>query len=97
MRITPKYNIKNSISEWTLDKLKSNPKLYGGDNGNSEIVLAYIKETNPFSFVNSLTTETLTHATAVSRCKNKLLQIYPQYDYRVKNKPKIKNKKQEDE
>jgi len=91
MKITPKYKIDEPIIEWTFNKLKSDPKLYGGDGGNSAIILAYIKETNPFSLVMSLNAETITHAVAVSRCKNKLLKIYPELDHRIKNKPKKKN------
>lgn len=90
MRITSKYLIESSIIEWTLNKLKSNPKLYGGDNGNNEIILAYLKETNPFATIVSLTTESIAHSVAVSRCKNKLLEQYPEYDFRVRNKPKVK-------
>lgn len=93
MRITSKYSINQSITEWTLNKLKSNPELYGGDNGNNEIILAYLKETNPFGFVIGLSSESIGHCVAVSRCKNKLLVSFPEYDYRVKNKPKSKKQK----
>lgn len=90
MKVTPKYSIKETITQWTLRKLESNPELYGGDNGNNEIILAYIKETHTFGFVNSLTVETIAHSVAVSRCKNKLLELHPEFDYRIKNKPKKK-------
>ena len=42
MRITSKYSINESTNQWTLKKLQSNPELYGGDNGNNEIILAYL-------------------------------------------------------
>ena len=90
MRITSTYSIKETIGEWTLKKLRENPELYGGDNGNNEIILAYLKETHPFHFVGSLTSETIAHSVAVSRCKNKLLEEFPELDYRVKYKPKNK-------
>jgi len=93
LKITSKYSIKDTITEWTLKKLKENPKLYGGDNGNNEIILAYLKETHPFNFVGSLTSETISHSVAVSRCKNKLLVEFPAYDYRVENLPKSKRNK----
>lgn len=90
MRITPKYSNKDTIVEWTLKKLQSNPELYGGDNGNNEIILAYIKETNPLELVHAITVETIAHSVAVSRAKNKLFIHFPEPDYRVKYKPKKK-------
>lgn len=90
MIITSKYSIHDNITQWTLEKIKSNPELFGGDNGNNEIILAYIKETNPFSFVSSLTTTTIAHSVAVSRARNKMLKDYPEFDFRIKNKPKKK-------
>lgn len=82
------YVIKGTINTWVFDKLIENPDLYGGDNGNAAIQLQYIIEMNQGKRVDVLTLETFKHSTAVSRAKNDLLKRYPEFDRRVKNKPK---------
>ena len=96
MKIFKKYTINDTLKQWTYNKILSNPELYGGDNGNNAIILAYLQDTNPFGLVVSLTNDAIAHSVAVSRCKNKLLELHPELDFRVKNKPKSKRQNKEE-
>jgi len=78
------------IRNWTLKKIQENPKLFGGDKGNPAIIHAYLSELYRGTKVEDVTYETYSQSVAVSRMKNKLLEIYPEYDCREKNKPKNK-------
>ena len=71
---------QNQLYKWTYDKIKSNPKYYGGDDGNPAIILTYLEE------MKQLTLSTVRHSVAVSRIRNKLLLKNPQYDFREKYK-----------
>ena len=76
--------LQNQLYRWTYDKIKSNPKYYGGDIGNPAIILTYLEE------MKHLSISTVRHSVAVSRIRNKLLEKFPQYDNREKYKPKSK-------
>ena len=84
------YTVSGELNQWVLGKLAKNPELYGGDKGNSAIQLAYIQEMNQGLEVEFLTLDEFTKST--SRAKNALLKLYPELDYRIKNKPKEKNR-----
>lgn len=76
--------------QWTLEQIESNPKLYGGDDGNPAIIKRYLSVMHGNTTADNLTLEAISQSVAVSRMRNKLLEIYPEYDYRVKYKPKTK-------
>jgi hypothetical protein len=76
--------------QWTLEKIENNPKLFGGDNGNPAIIKAYLSELHKGTKVEDLPQEAISQSVAVSRMRNKLLEVYPEYDHREKYKPKHK-------
>lgn len=76
--------------QWTLEKITQNPKLYGGDKGNPAIIHTYLSELHKGKKVEDLTYEEISQSVAVSRMRNKLLEVYPEYDNRDKYKPKNK-------
>lgn len=78
------------LREWTLQKIKENPKLYGGDKGNPAIIHTYLSDFHRGTKVEDLTWENISQSVAVSRMRNKVLEIYPEYDYREIHKPKHK-------
>ena len=82
--------LKNQLYKWTYDKLKSNPKKYGGDNGNAEIMHSFLLEFFGNKIVSSLEVHNFSILSSVSRIKNKLLEKNPQFDMRIKYKPKGK-------
>jgi hypothetical protein len=79
---------KNQLYRWTYDKIKSNPKKFGGDFSNSLIMYEYLKEFYADDKVMHLEPQLMSILTSVSRIKNKLLLKNPQYDNRTKYKPK---------
>lgn len=76
--------------QWTLKKIEDNPKLYGGDSGNPAIIHVYLSELHGGTKVEDLTHEAISQSVAISRMRNKLLEVYPEYDFREKYKPKRK-------
>ena len=74
---------KDIYREWTLKKLEENPKLFGGDKGNAAIMLEYLIRMHKGTKVEDLTLEALSQIASVSRIKNKLLEVYHEYDYRI--------------
>ncbi len=82
--------MKKLLTIWTLNKLESDPKLFGGDNGNSAIMLHYLSEMQEDDKISNVPLNTMSNAVSVSRIKNELLKKYPQYDFRVKNKAQDK-------
>ena len=76
--------------QWTLKKIEENPKLYGGDKGNPAIIHIYLAELHTGTKVEDLTYEEISQSVAVSRMRNKLLEVYPEHDFRDKYKPKSK-------
>ena len=83
--------------QWTLKKIEQNPKKFGGDNGNPLIIKEYLAELHGGTKVEDLTQEAISQSVAVSRMRNKLLEVYPEYDHREKYKPKHKRTYEDDE
>ncbi|MEA1953763.1 MAG: hypothetical protein U9O24_05180 [Campylobacterota bacterium] len=74
--------------QWTLEKIENSPKKFGGDTGNPAIIKEYLSELHGGTKVEDLTHEAISQSVAVSRMRNKLLEVYPEYDHREKYKPK---------
>ena len=74
--------------QWTLKKIEQNPKKFGGDNGNPLIIKEYLTEMHGKTKAEDLTLSAISQSVAVSRDRNKILEMNPQYDFRVKNKRK---------
>ncbi|MDK9693930.1 MAG: hypothetical protein OEL19_06770 [Sulfurimonas sp.] len=77
--------VQNQHHRWTYDKIKSDPKKFGGDFSNAFIQIEYAKE-----FYDSVvdTVVKIKTLVSISRIKNKLLRKNPQYDNRTKYRPK---------
>lgn len=80
--------LKNQLYRWTYDKIKSNPKKFGGDFSNSLIMYEYMREFYADDKVLHLEPQLMSILSTVSRMKNKLLRKNPEYDHRTKYKPK---------
>ena len=78
--------------QWTLKKIEANPQLFGGDTGNPAIIKEYLSELHNGTKVEDLSQEAISQSVAVSRMRNKLLEVYPEYDHRKKHKPKYKRR-----
>lgn len=76
---------KNQLYRWAYDKIKSDPKKFGGDFSNALIQIEYAKEFYDGMVDTIIKIKTLV---SVSRIKNKLLADNPDLDNRVKHKPK---------
>ena len=86
--------LKNQLYRWTYEKIKSNPKKFGGDFSNSLIMNEYLKEFYSDFSVNELEPQLMSVLSTVSRIKNKLLEKNPHFDFRTKYKPKKRVKLQ---
>lgn len=64
---------KPFLKNWVAKKVKENSKKYGGDLGNSYIILEYLITVNPNTKVENLTLQTISESVAVSRAKNNFL------------------------
>ena len=82
--------INLEVKEWTEQKIRSNPKLLGSDSGNSAIIKCYLIDMHKGTMVENLSEEAIRSFVSSSRWRNKFLENNPQFDYRVKNKPKAK-------
>ena len=82
--------LKNQLYRWTYEKIKKNPKKFGGDFGNSLIMYEYIKEFYSDHIVAELEPQLMSILSTISRIKNKLLEKNPHLDYRTKYKSKKK-------
>ena len=78
--------LKNQLYRWTYEKIKSNPKKFGGDDSNSLIMQSYFSEV----YNVDLPKTAYKILSTVSRNKNKLLEKNPQFDKRIKYKSNIK-------
>lgn len=77
---------KNQLYRWAYDKLKEEPKKFGADGCNSLYMQVYLKE-----FHNTiLPISTLKTISTLSRIKSEILLQNPQWDTRVKDRPKKK-------
>ena len=83
--------------QWTLKKIEDNPNLFGGDGGNPAIIKEYLSELHGGTKVEDLSQEAISQSVAVSRMRNKLLEVYPEYDNRDKYKPKNKRHYNQDD
>jgi len=83
---------KNQLYRWTYDKIKSEPKKFGGDFSNSLIMYEYLKEFYADDKVMQLEPQLMSILSTISRIKNKLLKKNPDLDYRTKYKPKKRKK-----
>jgi len=83
-------SIKIELKEWTEKKIRSNPKILGSDNGNTAIIKDYLVDVHKGTMVENLSEEAIKAVVSVSRWRNKLLENNPQFDFRIKNKPKAK-------
>jgi len=81
--------LKKQLDVWTYEKIKSNPKKFGGDFSNSAIMYEYLIEFYSNDEVGQLQQELMSILSTVSRIKNKLLVKNPQFDYRMKHKAKV--------
>ena len=82
--------LKNQIYVWAYEKIKSNPKVYGGDKSNPLIMKAYVQEFHKGEKAELLGAFVFSILSTVSRLKNTILEANPQFDYRKVNKPKKK-------
>ena len=82
--------LKNQLYIWTYEKIKSNPKKFGGNYSNPLIMYEYIKEFYRDSTVAELEPKLMSILSTISRIKNKLLEKNPQFDKRTKYKSNIK-------
>jgi hypothetical protein len=78
---------------WTYNKIVSNPRLYGGDEGTAHIMVAYLKEMYPNERVEQLPFTVAKALNSVSRFKNKILETDPTLDFRVINARRKRVKK----
>ena len=83
-------HLKQQLYIWVYDKIKSNPKKFGGDFSNSLIMYEYLKDFYADSIIYELEPQLMSILSTVSRIKNKLLVKNPHFDYRTKFKPKSK-------
>ena len=80
--------LKNQLYRWTYEKIKSNPKKFGADECNSLFMQTYLME----HYGINLPQSALKVISTVSRIKSDLLLKNPQFDFRVKHKPKSRKK-----
>jgi len=76
--------LKKQLYVWVYDKLKANPKVFGGDFSNSLIMYEYLIDFYQDRMVSELKPEQMSILSTVSRIKNKLLLQNPQFDNRTK-------------
>lgn len=82
--------LKKQLYVWTFDKIKDNPKKFGGDNSNASIMHEYMNEFYSDSHVMQLETGLFSVLSTVSRIKNQLLEDNPKFDCRTRYKSKKK-------
>ncbi|MEV9615764.1 hypothetical protein [Aliarcobacter butzleri] len=83
--------LRNQLYKWTYEKIKSNPKKFGGDFGNAEIMHSFLLEFFGDKIVSSLEVNNFSILSSISRIRNKLLKKNPHFDFRIKYKTKAKN------
>jgi len=83
------------LYQWTYEKIKSNPKLFGGDKGNPAIILEYLQEMNFDKKINDVSLNSVSNSVWVSRAKNLILEEHQELDFRKRHRPKKKNKEAE--
>lgn len=83
-------HFKKELHVWVYNKIKENPKKFGGDFSNSLIMYEYLKEFYSDECVSHLEPQLMSILATISRIKNKLLETNPQFDCRTKHRPKAK-------
>ena len=82
--------LKNQLYVWTYEKIKSNPKKFGSDSGNSSIMYEYLLDFYSDYSVVELEPQLFSIISTVSRIRNKILEKNPHFVYRVKYKNRKK-------
>ena len=82
--------LKNQLYRWTYEKIKNNPKKFGGDFGNHLIMYEYLKEFYNDFAVYELEPQLFSVISTVSRIRNKILEKNHHLDKRIKYKSNIK-------
>ena len=82
---------KQQLYIWVYDKIKANPKKFGGDFSNPFIMHEYLLEFYSDEKVAQLEPQLMSVLSTISRIKNKLLEQNPHFDYRVKFKTRVKH------
>lgn len=77
---------KNQLYRWTYDKLKEKPEVFGSDGCNALYMHTYLKE----YFNIKVPIHAIKVITTISRIKSRILLENPQWDSRVKDRPKKK-------
>lgn len=80
--------LKKQLYVWVYDKIKSNPKKFGGDFSNSLIMYEYLTEFYKGHTIEELEPQLMSVLSTVSRIKNKLLEKNPHFDFRIRYKAK---------
>jgi len=80
--------LRKQFYVWAYEKIKANPKVYGGDKSNPLIMKAYIQEFHNGEKAEQLEAIVYSMLSTVSRVKNKILEENPQFDFREKHKSK---------
>jgi hypothetical protein len=78
--------LKNQLYRWTYEKIKSNPKKFGSDSGNSSIMYEYLLDFYSDYSVVELEPQLFSIISTVSRIRNKILEKNPHFVYRTKYK-----------
>ena len=81
-------SFRQMIHEWTLDTIKSNPEVFGGDNGNALIMKRYMDEHHQADKIGALHRYVYSVLSTVSRKRNLILKAQPELDHRKKHRPR---------
>ncbi|MFV0480523.1 MAG: hypothetical protein ACK5LP_00935 [Campylobacteraceae bacterium] len=90
MNTKPMYDL---LTEWVIKIVISDPIKFGGDDSSPNIQHEYIKQHYSDSQTSELTPYVYSVLSSIERIKNKFLLDNPQYDHRVKNRPRSLSKK----
>ncbi|MDC0932697.1 hypothetical protein OAR97_02510 [Arcobacteraceae bacterium] len=80
---------KKQLYKWTYDKLKNNPEKFGADGCNALYMKTYLFE----SYGIDVSISAMKTISTISRIKSYVLLKNPQFDKRVKDRPKKRKKK----
>ncbi len=84
---------KQQLYIWVYDKIKSNPKKFGGDNSSALIMYEYLTQFYHNVQVGKIEPYVMSVLSSVCRIKNKILETNPHFDMRIKHKPKKTKKR----
>ena len=83
---------KKSKWDYCLEIIKSDPKLFGGDYGNTPLMRKIYMD---FAGNETPSNEVIQFAQSILRTKNKVLLAHPELDFRVRFAPKSRKKEME--